>query len=235
MQSFLIISKNSTKQETAARTTVQEAGVDRLDVTIIERGESEEKKPKLSLGIEDVKNMQKKLYLKPLKGMRKAVILKEAHLLTPEAQNALLKVLEEPPANTIIILTAENEDALLPTVRSRCTIKYLGQENVVIQDTQMQEFEALLTALPEWGTGKALKQAEKLSKSKEEALLWIEKLIIITRGNLISLISQNAPNHPTVTRYHHMLVALQKTHHIIKTTNVNLRLALENLFLQIIP
>lgn len=50
------------------------------------------------------------------------VWIEEAQTLTPEASNTLLKVLEEPPSNTIIYLTCPNSSALLPTIRSRCQI-----------------------------------------------------------------------------------------------------------------
>lgn len=55
-----------------------------------------------------------------------SVIINDAQSLTPEAQNAFLKTLEEPPENTVIILLAENEDQLLPTVVSRCFVSHLG-------------------------------------------------------------------------------------------------------------
>jgi hypothetical protein len=49
----------------------------------------------------------------------RAIIIEDAHLMTIEAQNALLKMLEEPPTDTIIILTSPSSDAVLPTIRSR--------------------------------------------------------------------------------------------------------------------
>jgi DNA polymerase-3 subunit delta' len=52
----------------------------------------------------------------------RAIIVEDSHLLTPEAQNALLKTLEEPPAGTILLLTATHEQTLLPTIRSRTQV-----------------------------------------------------------------------------------------------------------------
>jgi DNA polymerase-3 subunit delta' len=51
----------------------------------------------------------------------RAVLIEDAHLLTTEAQNALLKTLEEPPEGTIVILTATSNESVLPTIRSRAT------------------------------------------------------------------------------------------------------------------
>lgn len=55
-------------------------------------------------------------------GIRRVVIIESADLMTTEAQNALLKTLEEPPADTVFILTAGSVDALLPTIQSRVRI-----------------------------------------------------------------------------------------------------------------
>lgn len=56
----------------------------------------------------------------PIEGERKCVMLLDAERLNEPSENALLKILEEPPERTVIILVAESADALLPTVRSRC-------------------------------------------------------------------------------------------------------------------
>jgi DNA polymerase-3 subunit delta' len=75
-----------------------------------------------SIGIEAVRNLQKFLQLKTLgneRTIRRAIIVEHAHLLTIEAQNAFLKLLEEPPADTLMVLTADNQRALLPTILSR--------------------------------------------------------------------------------------------------------------------
>jgi DNA polymerase III delta prime subunit len=76
-----------------------------------------------SMSIEQVRELQHYLTLKVPGGhdhhTSRVVILENAHLLTLDAQNALLKTLEEPPEKTVLILTASVEQALLPTVRSR--------------------------------------------------------------------------------------------------------------------
>ncbi len=53
-------------------------------------------------------------------GVRRVFIIDEAHLLGAQGQNALLKTLEEPPGRNVVILVTDEEDLLLPTVRSRC-------------------------------------------------------------------------------------------------------------------
>ena len=70
--------------------------------------------------IEHIREMKSRVVLKPLEGKSQVVILEEAHKMNPEAQNAFLKVLEEPPQNVYFVLLSPDPQALLPTVRSRC-------------------------------------------------------------------------------------------------------------------
>lgn len=62
------------------------------------------------------------LSLLPMAGDRKIAIIDDASLMNPESANAFLKTLEEPPAKSLIVLIADQLDALLPTIRSRCQI-----------------------------------------------------------------------------------------------------------------
>lgn len=82
-----------------------------------------------AISIETVRELQKFLQLKTTgkAELRRAVIISQAELLTTEAQNALLKVLEEPPADTVLILTASSIQSLLPTIRSRLRVLGLNR------------------------------------------------------------------------------------------------------------
>jgi DNA polymerase III subunit delta' len=72
-----------------------------------------------TIGIERIRELRRVSSLKPLEGSR-VVIIAEADKMTPEAANALLKILEEPPAEMQMILTTARDNALLPTILSRC-------------------------------------------------------------------------------------------------------------------
>ncbi|HRZ87475.1 MAG TPA: DNA polymerase III subunit delta', partial [bacterium] len=73
-----------------------------------------------SIKIESVRELIRNAGMKPYEGRRKVFVLAEAETLNPASGNALLKTLEEPPADTVFILTTSHKDALLPTIRSRC-------------------------------------------------------------------------------------------------------------------
>ena len=72
------------------------------------------------ISIEQVHRLQHKLALAPVRTSRKVGIVDQAELLSLEAQDALLKTLEEPPGTATLILLTVNPDALLPTILSRC-------------------------------------------------------------------------------------------------------------------
>jgi DNA polymerase-3 subunit delta' len=76
---------------------------------------------KNTISIESIRELQHFLQLKTVgkKPLRRAVIIEHAQRLTTEAQNAFLKILEEPPQDTILVLTVDNQRALLPTIMSR--------------------------------------------------------------------------------------------------------------------
>ncbi len=80
----------------------------------------------LAIRIADVRDVIAKLGLAPVEGERRVVIFREAELMTDEAQNALLKSLEEPPTHTLFVLTTDRPQRLLPTIRSRCRTVYFG-------------------------------------------------------------------------------------------------------------
>jgi len=73
-----------------------------------------------------VRHLIAELALLPVEGGARVVIVEAAHRLNEDAQNALLKMLEEPPAGVTIVLCADDEECLLPTVRSRCVRIRLG-------------------------------------------------------------------------------------------------------------
>lgn len=73
-------------------------------------------------GIDDVRALKDAVKLTPVKAKKKIYIIDEAHMLTLEASNALLKTLEEPPDHVVFILATTNPEKLIETIRSRTTI-----------------------------------------------------------------------------------------------------------------
>ena len=85
-------------------------------------------------------------FIKPYKGPYKIYIFERAELMTEEAQNALLKILEEPPSYIVIMLLSTNEESLLETVRSRCVIFHTAG----VEDMQVTEYLQEYLMVPDY-------------------------------------------------------------------------------------
>ncbi|MDQ2086369.1 DNA polymerase III subunit delta' C-terminal domain-containing protein [Herbivorax sp. ANBcel31] len=86
------------------------------------------KTEKNSIGVEDIRKMQKDVSIRPLYSPKKVYLIQEAEKMTVQAQNCLLKTLEEPPLYTLIIMTTSNYEGLLETIRSR-SVNYSFKKN----------------------------------------------------------------------------------------------------------
>lgn len=206
MQSILISSKNREKGREEAQKIIKNLKINKFDITIFESEKA--------IGIADIREIQQKIFRKPIKSDYIAVLIDASNGITHEAQNALLKTLEEPPESTLIIVQVLSSNEILPTILSRCKVYELTSQK---EKNDVSEFLKILNS--EDGVGERLKLAQDLAKDKNEALDFLESLIVDLRKDLVS-------NYKTVK-------TIQKFHTVIKTTNVNLRLALENLFLNL--
>lgn len=87
-----------------------------------------------NIKIEQIRNLNWKLSLKPIQSSLTGALMDRAHLMTREAQNCFLKSLEEPKADSILILISEHPRFLLPTILSRCEeIKFYPVDNQEIR------------------------------------------------------------------------------------------------------
>lgn len=133
-----------------------------------------------TVGVEDIRlGVNNDVVIKPYSGPWKIYIINEAEKMTVQAQNALLKTLEEPPAYAVILLLTSNLDALLPTIQSRCVVlnmkpvaddiikKYLMEE-IHIPDYKADVCTAF--ARGNLGKAKALAASEEFDNIKTEAV-----------------------------------------------------------------
>jgi len=215
--SHLIIASDKTRRENYALQTCKEQHIDPFDITIVESEQA--------LGMNDIRGMQKTIFLKPLKSEKKAIILKNAHTATIESQNALLKALEEPPVNTIIILTATTANALLPTILSRCKITFLDKPSGELPEEDQKKYTGILVYLQQASISEKLKTAQDLAKDKEKAIEWLGNTIKAARIQMLEHLSEKG----NISK--HMLQLLQKAYTALHNTNVNARFLLEHTFL----
>ncbi len=107
--------------------------------------------PGRALGIDQVRALQREASLSPMEAPWKVFIVCELDRATPQAANALLKTLEEPPPQVLLLLTAHQREALLPTVLSRCQV-------ITLRPLPVETVEAALR--------------ERWQVPPEEAALW---------------------------------------------------------------
>lgn len=79
-------------------------------------------KNKASIGVNAIRELIEEINKKPYQSDKKVVIIHEGHKMTIQAQNALLKTIEEPPKNVFIFILCENIENILDTIKSRCQI-----------------------------------------------------------------------------------------------------------------
>ncbi len=133
-----------------------------------------------SIGVEDIRTqVNNDMEIKPYYGPRKIYLINEAEKMTPQAQNALLKTLEEPPAYGIIILLTTNAESLLPTIISRSIVLHMRPakdrdiEEYLMKTLQVPDYKArICAAFARGNVGKAkhLAESEDFEHIKEEAV-----------------------------------------------------------------
>lgn len=233
MTSFLVVSPLESQRSDYIKTLLTKNAIHLLDTTIVNKQTSD--KTTQSIGIEEIQSVKQKIFFKPLKGKTKALIIEDAHFLTIEAQNALLKLLEEPPEHTIIVLTTDSQDLLIPTILSRCSIiAFTNKAQPAFTDEEKKQYSEFLISLSNSSLSQKLKTAETLSKNRDQGIQYITEIILFIREELLTLI--NVTNHQEKEKlysYHLIITRLTRLVTLLKTTNVNARFALENTLLSL--
>jgi DNA polymerase III subunit delta' len=152
------------------------------DVRIIEPAAG-----KKEISIRQIREMEKELNLRAFSG-RKIAIIDPANLMNMSAQNALLKTLEEPPRDCLLILVAANAGGLLPTVRSRCLRVSFGPLPrdliagfLAVQRAMTSDDAQFIAAMSKGSLGTALElDREELVEQRRS---WIETMRSLTLGD----------------------------------------------------
>lgn len=208
MHAYLIVSNNA---ESSEKETVNRLRSWKISVWDTIRIPTEG-----PVGIDLIRDFQRELALSPRNSPAKAGVLSGMDRLTVEAQNAMLKTLEEPPADTYIIGTTGNPEALLPTVRSRMSTIRLN-DITEIPDTKL--LRSLLTATP----GKRLQMLEPFLSTRDDAKLFVVTLLGAARKELLT-----NPSPELTLLIRNLLAASSQL-----SVNVNQKLVVDNAVLSI--
>lgn len=174
-----------------------------------------------SIGIKAVQELVVDLALST--ASPRAVWIEEAQSLTPEASNALLKVLEEPPHNTTIYLTCESPDVLLTTIRSRCQVVGLKDSSLSPLTSYLPSLKPLLALSP----GDRLQHLSDFPSDKAELQIYLAQLAVEISQTI------KKTNSPAGLRLLSTMGELTlKTHQAIKS-NTNQTLAMTHYLLHL--
>lgn len=117
------------------------------DISLIQRLEDDKGKLRNSLLVSQTRALAVDAYVLPNEAAGKAYIIQDADTMTPEAQNAALKLFEEPPRGVVFILCVTNPAAMLPTVRSRCVELSAGRREEGTDSQAAKLAEGFMKAL----------------------------------------------------------------------------------------
>lgn len=155
-----------------------------------------------SIKIEQIRKMQEHISKKPIISNRKVYIINDAEQMTEEAQNCLLKTLEEPPQYAVIILIASNENKLLATIKSRCvTIKfnrisdgelkkklnYLTEEQLELLDGSFSNIETLEKRQQEYQN--AIDLVKKIKEGELKDVLASSEILLNDKENILEMLN----------------------------------------------
>lgn len=153
-----------------------------------------------TIGVEDIRNqINNDIGIKPYSGPRKIYIMNEGEKMTVQAQNALLKTLEEPPEYAVILILTANVDAFLPTILSRCVVlnmKPVADELVkkyLMSELHVPDYKAnICVAFARGNIGKAklLASSEEFEKVKEEAITLVKYINDMETNEIVKAIKK---------------------------------------------
>lgn len=215
MHAYLIIG-DTIDREKEIQSRLSTLRISPFDIVTIMQSET-------SVGIKNVREFINALQLTPSQSLMTAGVVPDAGLLTPDAQQAILKTLEEPPIDTVLFLGVSQENILLETIRSRC-------ERVVLKSTpiDVNTFHSITPAFIDEllmaSSGHRLTLLAGPCKTKDDARIFLSEAIILLREKLQGHIDNDTMH------IHTILTRLTKLYDV-NQASMNMQLLIESAFL----
>lgn len=128
-----------------------------------------------TIGIDAVKSIIRELSFKPRSSPFSVLVVRMAHTLSEEAQQALLKTLEEPASLSRILLLTQEPYSLLPTILSRCHMIHLTYAKPTDQsNTELSQYIKTLEQLLHSSMGERMKLIDTIARTRDDALIFID-------------------------------------------------------------
>ena len=165
-----------------------------------------EREKENSIGVGDIRRMRADVQIKPYSAEHKIYIIPDAEKMTPAAQNALLKTLEEPPSYAVILLLADGTGSFLPTIMSRCiTLPLRPVPEKAVEDCLKERFGAkedrarLCARFSGGSIGRAalLLENENFANLREKTILLLQKIEKTNAAQLASFAKETVTEEET--------------------------------------
>ena len=196
-----------------------------------------------SIGVEDIRGqINNDIGIKPYSSPRTIYIMNEGEKMTPQAQNALLKTLEEPPEYAVILILTDNVEGLLPTIISRCVVLNMKPvpdklvKKYLMEELGVPDYKAnICVAFARGNIGKAklLASSEEFEKVKDEAITLVKYINDMEINEIVKAIKKIMEYKLDVNDYLDILTVWYRDALLYKATKDVNSLVFKNEFQQI--
>ena len=164
-----------------------------------------------SISVDDIRTqVNNTVDIKPYQGPYKVYIIPQADMMTPQAQNAILKTIEEPPSYAVFLLLTENAETLLPTINSRCVmLKLRNSKDTLIKKYLMENLEIpdykadMCTAFAQGNMGRAimLANSDHFNEIREEAVQLLKHISEMELNEIVAAVKNISVYKLEITDY----------------------------------
>lgn len=182
-----------------------------------------------TISVDDIRTqINNDIVVKPYSSKRKIYIVDEAEKMNPQAQNALLKTIEEPPAYATLLLLTTNADTFLPTILSRCVrlnLKAVRDEKIreyLMKEKMLPDYQAdICVAFAQGNVGKAIQLAssDSFNELKNSALQLLKRLDDIDLYEMTEAVKQIADYKLEINDYFDLMMIWYRDILYFKATN----------------
>lgn len=164
-----------------------------------------------SISVDDIRTqVNNTVDIKPYQGPYKVYIIPHADMMTPQAQNAILKTIEEPPSYAVFLLLTENAETLLPTINSRCVMLKLRNikdtliKKYLMENLEIPDYKAdMCTAFAQGNMGRAimLANSDHFNEIREEAVQLLKHISEMELNEIVAAVKNISVYKLEITDY----------------------------------
>ena len=164
-----------------------------------------------SISVDDIRTqVNNTVDIKPYQGPYKVYIIPQADMMTPQAQNAILKTIEEPPSYAVFLLLTENAETLLPTINSRCVMLKLRNikdtliKKYLMKNLEIPDYKAdMCTAFAQGNMGRAimLANSDHFNEIREEAVQLLKHISEMELNEIVAAVKNISVYKLEITDY----------------------------------